>query len=73
MMWDFHTLRPESIHQFMFLFGDRGGIFFVENWGFSSLLLNRDPRWVQADERLRIAHFQVGEQKWRLSLLQVSL
>ncbi|XP_066151509.1 catalase [Euwallacea fornicatus] len=24
MMWDFHTLRPESIHQFMFLFGDRG-------------------------------------------------
>lgn len=27
MMWDFHTLRPESIHQFMFLFGDRGGLF----------------------------------------------
>ncbi|KAL1517680.1 hypothetical protein ABEB36_001415 [Hypothenemus hampei] len=24
MFWDFHTLRPESIHQFMFLFGDRG-------------------------------------------------
>ncbi|XP_060520225.1 catalase-like [Cylas formicarius] len=24
MMWDFHTLRPESMHQWLFLFGDRG-------------------------------------------------
>ncbi|XP_050311792.1 catalase-like [Anthonomus grandis grandis] len=24
MFWDFHTLRPESIHQFMILFSDRG-------------------------------------------------
>ncbi|KAF7270927.1 hypothetical protein GWI33_016136 [Rhynchophorus ferrugineus] len=24
MMWDFHTLRPESMHQWLFLFSDRG-------------------------------------------------
>jgi catalase len=24
MIWDFASLRPESLHQFMFLFSDRG-------------------------------------------------
>ncbi|CAD5216478.1 unnamed protein product [Bursaphelenchus xylophilus] len=36
MVWDFFSLRPEAMHQFMFLFGDRGtpdGVRFMNGYG----------------------------------------
>lgn len=36
MVWDFMSLRPESVHQFMFLFSDRGlpdGMRFMNGYG----------------------------------------
>ncbi|ENN76752.1 catalase [Dendroctonus ponderosae] len=49
MMWDFHTLRPESIHQWMFLFGDRGtpdGYRHMNGYGSHTFkLVNRDGKY----------------------------
>lgn len=50
MMWDFHTLRPESMHMWLFLFADRGipdGFRYMNGYGSHTFkLVNKDGKYV---------------------------
>lgn len=50
MMWDFHTLRPESMHMWLFLFADRGipdGYRHMNGYGSHTFkLVNKDGKYV---------------------------
>ncbi|XP_030759919.1 catalase [Sitophilus oryzae] len=50
MMWDFHTLRPETMHQWLFLFSDRGipdGYRHMNGYGSHTFkLVNKDGEYV---------------------------
>ncbi|KAI6217703.1 Catalase [Aphelenchoides besseyi] len=50
MVWDFMSLRPESVHQFLFLFSDRGtpdGFRFMNGYGSNTFkLVNKNNEYV---------------------------
>lgn len=68
-MWDFWTLRPESLHQVMFLFSDRGTPDGFRHMNGEFLKKKENPGFFIF--RLRLPHLQIGQPTRKSGLLQV--